>query len=164
MAIAFDGLTKTITLSPGATVVTVAEIYSRWKDWITQSDNFKFPPAFREAGGDSLGGGLYSSINVFIRNDTGWRVKPPEQHIIVDLIGNIYPEDPLTIWRVATVGTFRTAINTNNSANALVLASTGGGSGLTAADVWAYDVSSSAAPGSAGQRLRDSLTKLFFKS
>lgn len=164
MPISFDGPTTTITLASGDTAVEVVDIYSRWKDWVLLSDNSKYLPAFRETGGDPLGGGVYAGVNVFIRNDYGWRIKPPEEDIVINLIGNLYPEDPLTIWRLPTTGAYETAINTNNASNLLLFDSGGGGGSLTAADVWEYDVSGAMPAGSAGQKLRDTLSKLFFKS
>ena len=132
MPISFDGPTRLITLEAGQTVVEVAEVYSRWKDWALL--NPQFPEAFREVGGDPLGGGAYSGVNTFIRNDLGWRIKPPEQDIIVNLVGNLYPEDPNQVWRSPTVGNYDTAINTNNSANVLMVAS-GGGGGATPSQI-----------------------------
>lgn len=143
MAITFDGPTMTITLSSGDTTVEVSEIYSRWKDWVILSDNIKYLPAFRETGGDPLGGGVYAGVNIFIRNDYGWRIKPPEEDIIINLIGNLYPEDPNQVWRASTTGDFDTAINTNNSANLLTFDSGGGGGGgASAEDVWLEPIAS----------------------
>lgn len=123
MPISFDGPNKVIVLASGATEVNVSEIYSRWKDWVQTSDNAKFLPAFREVGGDPLGGGTFAAINIFIRNDLGWRVRPPEENINITLIGNIFPEDPNTVWRCSPLGTFQTSINTTNSVGLIVSSS-----------------------------------------
>lgn len=160
MAITFDGPNRIITLSAGQTVVQVSEIYSRWKDWIRLSDNAKYLDAFRAVGGDPLGGGVYSTINVFIRNDYGWRIRPPEQDIDIALVGNLYPEDPNLPWRTRTVGDFHTSINTNLSMNLIEFATGGGGgSGATpaqiAAAVWEEPMSSHSSLGSFGRRLRE---------
>lgn len=131
MAITFDGPTRLITLESGQTLVEVAEIYSRWKDWALL--NPQFPEAFRQVGGDPLGGGVFSGINTFIRNDLGWRIKPPEEDIIINLVGNLYPENPDDPWRSPTAGSYDTAINTNNSSNALSVST--GGSSLTSTQI-----------------------------
>jgi len=164
MAITFDGPNTTITLSSGDTTVEVSEIYSRWKDWVLLSDNSKYLPAFRETGGDPLGGGVYAGVNIFIRNDYGWRIKPPEEDIVINLIGNLYPEDPNTIWRLPTTGAYETAINTNNSSNLLLFDSGGGGGyagpsvGQIADAVWDEPLSGHATSGSTGERLSKLLT------
>lgn len=162
MAITFNGPTKTITLSAGQTTVPVAEIYSRWKDWVMQSDNAKYLDAFRAVGGDPLGGGVYATINVFIRNDYGWRIKPPEQDIDIVLVGNLYPEDPGLPWRAPTTGDFHTSINTNLSMNLIEFDSGGGGGGTVDAEqiadaVWNRAMSQHASPGTFGRRLRELL-------
>lgn len=120
MAIDFDGPSLLITLDSGVTEETVANVYSRWKDWVL--DNAEFPPAFRVVGGDPLGGGLQAGINVFLRNDLGWRIKPPEEDIIIRLTGNLYAEDPETPAFVPTVGVFNTLVRLDLSANLLQVA------------------------------------------
>lgn len=160
MPISFDGPSLLITLAAGDTEVEVAEIYSRWKDWVLLSDNAKYPPAFRETGGDPLGGGVFAGVNTFIRNDLGWRIKPPEQDIIINLIGNIYPEDPDTVWREPTAGNFDTSINTNNAASALVVAGAGGGGGATADEVWDEAISGHTDLATFGGFIQRTLTKI----
>lgn len=161
MAIIFDGPNKLITLN-NVTLDTVANLYSRWKDWVKLTDNAKFLPAFSEVGGENLGGGLQSGINIFLRNDLGWRIKPPEQNILITLAGNLYPNDPDIASFLPTTGAYDSLIRLNLSANLLQVDS--GGGGLTAAQVWAHDVSTATAEGSAGLKLKDALSKMFFKS
>jgi hypothetical protein len=127
MPITFDGPNRIIRLAASDSVVEVSEIYSDWKDWALSGDNLKYPPAFRPVGGDPVGGGVFTGINTFIRNDLGWRIKPPEQNILIELVGNLFPEDPDEPWRTGPDGNFTTAISTNNSANALIVAGSGGG-------------------------------------
>jgi hypothetical protein len=159
MPITFDGPNRIIRLAANDTVVEVSEVYSEWKDWAL-GDNLKYPPAFRQVGGDPVGGGVFTGINTFVRNDLGWRVKPPEQDIQIELIGNLYPEDADSPWRIGPDGDFATAINTNNSANALVVAGSGGGG--TDANEVAQAVWESEADGwpasSAGDRISKVLT------
>lgn len=125
MPITFDGPNKVITLASADTSVTVAEVYSRWKDWAATTDNAKFLPAFRAVGGDPLGGGLQAGINVFLRNDLGWRIKPPEENIIIQLSGNLYAEDPVTPVFIPTTGGFDTLIRLDLSANLLQIVGAG---------------------------------------
>ncbi len=157
MPIAFDGPSLLITLESGDTTVEVAEIYSRWKDWVLLNPGY--PEAFRAVGGDPLGGGLFSGINTFIRNDLGWRIKPPEEDIDITLVGNLYPEDPNNPWRAPTVGDFDTSINTTNSANVLLVDSGGGGGGGASANdiaaaVWNRSMNGHTTLGTFGDRMR----------
>lgn len=128
MAIGFDGDTMTITLSSGDEQVTVAEIYSAWKDWVKDS-HAQYLPAFRVVGGDPLGGGVYAATNVFVQNDVGWRIKPPEEEIQIEIVGNLYPEDPGDPWLAPTTGNFDTCVTRTLSSNLLLFDSGGGGGG-----------------------------------
>jgi hypothetical protein len=160
MPISFDGANTLITLAAGDTEVDVSDVYSRWKEWVLLSDNAKYPPAFRETGGDPLGGGVFAGVNTFIRNDLGWRIKPPEQDIIINLVGNLYPEDPDSVWRAPTIGSYDTAINTNNAASALIVAGSGGGGGATADEVWDEAIAGHTDPDQFGGFLQRVLTKI----
>jgi len=118
MAITFNGASKLITLDT-VTSETVSNLYSRWKDWVRVSDNAKFLPAFSEVGGEDLGGGLQSGINIFLRNDLGWRIKPPEMDIVITISGNLYPNSPAIDSFIPTTGGFDTIVRLNLSANLL---------------------------------------------
>jgi hypothetical protein len=52
MGYSINGITKTITLTTGTTVVSVRDLWSRWVDWFLTDDNSKFLPAFKSVGGD----------------------------------------------------------------------------------------------------------------
>ncbi len=93
MPITFDGPNKVITLASGETQVSVKDVYSRWKDWAVLSDNAKYLPAFRTIGGDPLSAIINAGDYYFLRNDYGWRIKPPEEDITVYLSGNLAAED-----------------------------------------------------------------------
>ncbi len=57
MPITFDGPTRRIVLD--ASSVSAAELWSRWCDWLdADTNNGRWLPAFRQVGGDDLGGGL----------------------------------------------------------------------------------------------------------
>ena len=60
-----DGQAKTIQLSADQLDYTAGFIYSRWKDWVQESDNAKFLEAFRVVGGDDLGGGSRTPAFIF---------------------------------------------------------------------------------------------------
>lgn len=85
MAITFDPVNKRIVLDSSSE--TVQNIYSRWKEWVLQSDNAKYAPAFQVIGGDPLGGGLYVASYFFLLN--GWRLRPMEADQTLIITGNI---------------------------------------------------------------------------
>ena len=89
-----DGQAKTIQLSADQLDYTAGFIYSRWKDWVQESDNAKFLEAFRVVGGDDLGGGSRTPAFIFVRNDYGWRIKKPESDEEFLINGNLLGHDP----------------------------------------------------------------------
>lgn len=107
----FDGDNLIITLDSGIRNVDVeADLYSEWKEWVLLSTNSKYPPAFRTSGGDLLTPGINAGAYFFLRNDLGWRIKPPEENISIFVVGNLAPEDSQVEVLIPTVGTFTTAI------------------------------------------------------
>jgi hypothetical protein len=129
--IEFNGQTRLITLAPGATTVTAQGIYSAWKAWAAEGDNLKYQPAFRVIGGDPLGGGLYAGAYFFLQNQQGWRVRPPEQNIVITLTGNLYAEAASIDLFVPTAGSFNTSIRLQTSSLTQAIA-TGGTQATTA--------------------------------
>jgi hypothetical protein len=68
MAITFDGASKRIVLDGGLTV-SIRDIYSRWVDWLSVSDNSKYLPAFQTIA-DPPTVPLYATLL------NGWLVRP----------------------------------------------------------------------------------------
>lgn len=127
----FDGPNTTITLDSGVTVVDVIDIYSEWKEWVKLGTNSAFLPAFRVIGGDDLGGGVSAGSYFFLRNDFGWRIKPPEEDIDVTLNGNLYRQDTGLPLLIGTVGNFNTFVQVQLSSLTQVAAGGGGTADLT---------------------------------
>lgn len=111
----FDGPNTTITLDSGVTLVDAVEIYSAWKEWVKLPGNAGFLPAFRVIGGDPLGPGLFAGSYFFLQNQFGWRIKPPEEDIIITLTGNVYAEATATPIFSGTTGSFNTSIRLQTS-------------------------------------------------
>lgn len=86
MAITFDGASKRIVLDSAS--ATAADIWSRWADW--HEANPQWPLAFRQSGGDPVGGGIYSPTYFFLQN--GWRVRPMESDHDLAIAGNLAVE------------------------------------------------------------------------
>ena len=86
MAITFDPIAKRIVLDSAS--VTAEQIWSRWCDWATLSDNSKYGAVLSHVGGDELGGGLLIPNYIFL-ND-GWRVRPMEADHNLVITGNLF--------------------------------------------------------------------------
>lgn len=156
MALTFDPANKRIILD--SATVTAQSIYAAWVDWIATSDNSKYLPAFRTAGGDDLGGGITIPAYYFLLN--GWRVRPIEANHTLTITGNLFVDgggDPV----VPTLGVYQVLIKSVVPVQAQAVATGGGGSGASAADVWAYLLSNAPA-GSAGEKLAQALTTTNF--
>lgn len=93
--ITFDGVSRLIIIDESA---SLTEIYSEWKRWAILNSNF--PPAFRQLGGDPLGGGVSLGIYTFIRNDYGWRIKPKGTNGELIIDGNLFPQDLEVDWTI----------------------------------------------------------------
>ena len=106
MAITIDPTNKRIILDSAS--VTAQAIYVAWADWVVQSDNVKYLPAFSSAGGDSLGSGLFVPPYYFLIN--GWRVRPMEANHNLVITGNLFT-DVGDVPVVPTLGVFQVTVN-----------------------------------------------------
>lgn len=129
MAITIDPANKRLILD--STSVTAQAIYVAWVDWVALSDNSKYPPAFRSAGGDELGGGLFIPAYYFLLN--GWRVRPMEANQNLTITGNLFV-DGGGVPVVSTLGTYQVNVNYTVPVQAQGIA-TSGSSGPTAGEV-----------------------------
>lgn len=100
MALAFDPINRRIVLDDG--YCTAAEVFSRWEDWAREGDNLKWPPAFRQVGGDDLGSGLSIPPYFFLIN--GWRIRPMEANHDLEINGNIFVDGGVETPVVPTIG------------------------------------------------------------
>jgi hypothetical protein len=127
VAITFDGATRRIILDSAS--VTAAEIWSRWCDW--HETHPQWPLAFRQVGGDALGGGLFIPPYFFLQS--GWRVRPMESSHNLTITGNLFVEGG-GVPVVSTLGTYQVNVNYTVPVQAQGIA-TGGGTGPTAAEI-----------------------------
>lgn len=155
MAYIFDGPNKLIVLTPGTTVVGVRDILSRWAEWVTESDNAKYLPAFNQVGGNDIDTGVGSSIPIYAFLLNGWRIRPQESNHTLQVNDGILLVDGGGDPFVNTLGSFVVRINFQQPVQAITV-STGGGSAPTVTEVrdavWSADLSSYV-PGSAGDRV-----------
>lgn len=129
MPITFDPSAKRIVLDSTAT--SASELWSRWADWVVLSDNAKYLPAFRQVGGDDLGGGLSIPPYLFLLN--GWRVRPMEANHLLVITGNLFVDGGGTPV-VPTLGAFNVSAQYTVPVQAQGI-STSGSSGPSAAQV-----------------------------
>ena len=109
MTYTFDGPNKLIILDAGVTSFDAADVYSRWKDWVAQSDNAKFLFAFDlSEGSASLGGGVFTGGYIFIQN--GWLIRPQEANHILTVTGDLYPRPDTAPIFTQTLGNFQVNI------------------------------------------------------
>ena len=134
MAFTIDPTNKRIILD--SSTVTVKQIYAAWVDWVALSDNIKYLPAFTSLGGDELGDGLSVPPYYFLLNN--WRVRPAEASQTLVITGNLFVQgggDPI----VPTSGNFNVLVKSVVPVQAQGISTGGGGgSSITAADVWNY--------------------------
>jgi len=111
MAVSIDGDNLIITLESGVTNIDWKDVYSDWKDWLLASPvNRGYPAAFRTIGGDPVTAVLNAAPYFFLRNDLGWRIKPPEEDIEIVVTGNIAPEDITLPMFLQTTGDYTASI------------------------------------------------------
>lgn len=129
MPISIDPANKRLILDSAS--VTAQAIYVAWVDWIAASDNSKYLPAFRTAGGDDLGGGLLIPAYYFLLN--GWKVRPMESNHNLTITGNLFV-DGGGVPVVSTLGTYQVNVNYTVPVQAQGI-STSGSTGPTAAEI-----------------------------
>ena len=138
MAYTFDGANREIQLSPGTRSLDVKDLYSRWKDWVLLSDNSKWPIAFTAIGGDIIDSvsGTFVPIYAYLQN--GWHIHAEMTNHTLNVVNGILlvdgGGDPF-----ADVPGYTVRINYQQPVQAITVA-TGGSSGPTAADIWAYGI------------------------
>jgi hypothetical protein len=89
----FDGYGRFVFVSTALARLDVAEMYSRWIDWLGETDsagdnNAKWPAAMRYSGKDPIPGG-FTGTTFFMTN--GWRVRYNPTTTAVD--GVLFSED-----------------------------------------------------------------------
>jgi hypothetical protein len=138
MPVTIDGPTLTITeIANGAdNTVDVVDIYSTWKQWVIQSDNAKYPPAFRVIGGDPISPSQNVGSTFFFNVIDGWRIIPADLDHQLTLVGNIIPDGGTgNIFGQAPGRTVTTRVNFSNLVDSTVSGGEGSGGGLTAEQI-----------------------------
>lgn len=107
--VTFDGENKLITATSGTTTIDVKEdLYSSWKEFVGESDNSKYLPAFRVVGGEPIEGQNTITPYFFLLN--GWRFRPQEADHNLTVNGILLVDgggEPI----IPTTGTYRVLVN-----------------------------------------------------
>ncbi len=123
--VTFDGINRLIVVNDNETSINVStDIYSDWKEWVLQSDNFKYPIAISAIGGDPIGSGQFLGTTFFLEN--GWKIRPYEGNHNLTISGNLYTRDESSPF-VSTIGSYNVLISMKVS-NLIDTISTGGSS------------------------------------
>jgi hypothetical protein len=156
MASTFDGVNKIITLDAGDTLL-IKELYKEWIHWLPLSDNSKYLPAFRTAGGDTIGDNQNIAPYYFLTN--GWKIRPYEGDHFLTVIGNLFVDGGGNPF-IPTIGSYNVTISLNVSSDSKVT-TVAVGSGVTEQDkidivgmVWAELLTGSSTPDSAAYILK----------
>lgn len=122
MAVTFDGPNLTITLETLIVEVDAqVDLYSDWKEWFKTPGNEVHPIAFDTTGGDPTTETGTVAPYFFLRNDNGWRIRPPEEDINITITGNLYPRDATIDMIIPTTGAFTVLVSIDRSVNATIL-------------------------------------------
>lgn len=129
MALAFDGVTKKVTITTDTTL-NVLDLWSRWVDWWLTSDNSKYGLAMEQVGGNDIDAGAGTSIPIYIFLKDGWKVVPKEaDHTLAVTAGILLVDgggDPFD----DTTGAYTVRINYQQPVQAIGVAT--GGVDMTA--------------------------------
>ena len=108
--VVFDGINKLIICNDGVVALDVkTDLYSDWKAWLQESDNLKFPIAFKVVGGEPTTGTNIITPYFFLLN--GWKIRPQEANHTLKVDGILLSSDDSDVF-VDTLGTYRIGINT----------------------------------------------------
>ncbi len=158
MGYSFDGANKIISLTSGTTSFEVKDMYSRWKDWVTTSDNAKYLKAFSVVGGDSTSGSNLIYPYFFLEN--GWRVRPQEASHQLTVDGALLVQGGGNPY-LQTVGTYNVQVIADVPVRAEAVDVSGGGapSASEVADaVWNESMTDHTSSGTFGERISKLLT------
>jgi len=128
----FDGTNKIIILDSGITSYTATELYSEWKQWVISGVGASIEAAYSVSGNIPVGGGVATGAFFILIN--GWKIRPPEENLIINISGNIYAQDG--ILTLPTLGNFTSQINITRATDSTI--TSGGTGGTTPEEIYDY--------------------------
>lgn len=133
MAYTFDGANKLVVLSAGTVLVDLADLFSRWKDWLL-AGNAGYIRAFDTVGGEPIDPSAGTLVPLYLFLMNGWKIRPQEANHTLTVSGGTLllagGGDPF----VDTTGNYRVRIRYQQPVQAFGYSTTGS-SGPSAADV-----------------------------
>lgn len=142
MAYTFDGTNKLIILSSGTVSIVLADLWSRWKDWLL-AGNAGEARAMDTIGGEPIDPSAGTLVPLYLFLLNGWKIRPQEANHTLTVSGGTLlvsgGGDPF----VDTVGAYRVRIRYQQPVQAIGY-STGGASSAPTADENAAAVLSAA--------------------
>jgi hypothetical protein len=86
MAFTFDGANKLVILSTGTTSIDLADLWSRWKDWLL-AGNAGYARAFDTVGGDPIDPSAGTIVPLYLFLQNGWKIRPQEADHTLSVAG-----------------------------------------------------------------------------
>jgi len=130
MAYSFDGVNRIISIST-QNIMSVRDVYSRWADWMTISDNAKYLPAFNTSGGESIDIDAGTSIPIYAFLQNNWKIKPQESNHTLQVTDGVLivpgGGDPF----LDTDGNYIVRINYQQPVQAITISTGSGSSGAS---------------------------------
>jgi hypothetical protein len=118
MAFSFDGPNKLVILSAGTVSIDLAEMYSRYKDWLLLG-NAGHALAFSTVGGEPIDPAAGTLVPLYLFLLNGWRIRPQEaNHTLIVTGGTLLVDgggDPF----VDTLGNYRVRIRYSQPVQAM---------------------------------------------
>ncbi|UOF78930.1 hypothetical protein [Caudoviricetes sp.] len=131
--LSFNGATKEITITV-VDALNVKDLWSRWVDWFLTGDNSKYGLAMQQIGGNDIDLSAGTSIPIYIYLLNGWKIKPREANHTLRVSDGILLTDDSSDPFKNTTGTYTVRILYQQPVQAITV-STGGGGGVTVADL-----------------------------
>lgn len=110
MAYAFDGAERLITLT-AITTLDVKDLYSRWKEWLKDTDEAHNAIAFLSVGGQPISLSAGTEIPAYLYLTNGWKIRPQEADHTLNVVNGVLLTDDDSDPFVDTVGAYTVRIN-----------------------------------------------------
>lgn len=112
----FDGQNRIVSLDLGVVDFEVIDLYSRWKEWASTSDNAKYASAFRTVGGEPINTDGSQVVSPYFFFDNNWKLRPQENDHQLTINGNLLTVDGSQP-TIPTLGGFDVYVRTVLSVN-----------------------------------------------
>jgi hypothetical protein len=105
----FDGPNKRVVLTSGTTTIILADLWSRYKDWLLTT-GAGYLPAFDTVGGEPIDATQGTKVPLFLFLRNGWVIRPQESSHTLTVSGGTLVVDGGGDPFVNTVGAFNVRI------------------------------------------------------